>query len=300
MDIKKILKQCFGEETVEQFDEEVLKKFADILEESVTAKIDEAKKEMKDEILKESREEIFEEAVTATEAKTKEKIDAAVEQLDEEHTKMLESIVAELIELRQREVQQITEEFEETQLDEELVDVTSNFLDTYIEESVAQKTFDANKLERLEKIFGEAREIFMVSDDYIQSEVSVAMEEAKQEIDRLKKDNNDLLIEKVELNKKVKQNEAVTLLESNIEHLTEKEKVFVRNYFKKLGVDEISVEQINEAVEAYNEDNKSNKDDEDDDDYKTFLESKSTKSDGVPTNDPINNFISIVNKSKRI
>jgi len=300
MDIKKILKQCFGEETVEQFDEEVLKKFADILEESVTAKIDEAKKEMKDEILKESREEIFEEAVTATEAKTKEKIDAAVEQLDEEHTKMLESIVAELIDLRQREVQQITEEFEETQLDEELVDVTSNFLDTYIEESVAPKTFDANKLERLEKIFGEAREIFMVSDDYIQSEVSVAMEEAKQEIDRLKKDNNDLLIEKVELNKKVKQNEAVTLLESNIEHLTEKEKVFVRNYFKKLGVDEISVEQINEAVEAYNEDNKSNKDDEDDDDYKTFLESKSTKSDGVPTNDPINNFISIVNKSKRI
>jgi hypothetical protein len=190
-----------------------------------------------------------------------EKMKHALDVIDEDHTnkakQMIESIDSEHAEKLQKVIDTLTVK----RIDEGLVDQVSDYLDTYLAESIpAGKEIEFEKLHRLEKIFNEARELFSVTDDYVQSEVAEALQEAKTRMDEQEAEINSLMLEKIKLNKQLKANEAHDELESKIEHLTESEKSFVRSHLDGKDVDQISEQAVNEAVKAYEKMLKENRD----------------------------------------
>lgn len=295
MELNKKLKAILEEVDPKQelFTEDTLKKFGDIIEERAKEKSKELVDQEKEKIYNEAVETVdsdhsqkLEEAVEKLDKDHADKFQSAVQMIDEDHSKKFEEAMKKLDEDHADKMQNAVNKIKDEKLDEQLVDSVSDYLDTYLEETVPEQgVTDKIKLERLEEIFGHLRQVCAVTDDFAQGEFSEALQEAKVKMDEQQQEINKLMLERTKLSKQIKQGEANSTLESNIEHLSESEKSYVKRYFKDADADEISEKSINEAVDAYKEDmkRKSDRTNRGQNKYRKFInedKQKSNESDG--------------------
>lgn len=213
------------EKLVESIDDEHAKKL-----EKVLTKIDE------------SHTEKLEKLVESIDTDHTAKLEKLIESIDADHTKKLQEVI-------NTANKQITEA-KETKLNES-VDALSKYLDTYLEEVIpASKIADTVKLNRLEEAFSKMKEVLMINDDFVQTEIKEAIEDAKSIIDSKDSKINDLMVEKIELKSKIKQYEAEKLLENKTASFTPAKKAYIKKFFKDAEITEIS-ERLDEAVKAY-------------------------------------------------
>lgn len=186
-----------------------------------------------------------------------EKMEKLVEAIDTDHTAKMEKLIESIDEDHTAKLQEVIDtanklvsEAKETKLNES-VDALSKYLDTYLEEVIpASKIADTVKLTRLEETFNKMKEILVINDDFVQTEIKEAIEDAKQIIDNKDGKINELMVEKIELKQKVNKHEAEQLLESKLVKFAPAKKAYIKKFFKDADVKEIS-ERLDEAVKAY-------------------------------------------------
>jgi hypothetical protein len=143
---------------------------------------------------------------------------------------------------------------------EKLTDQVSDYLDAYLEEVKPQETLiDSSKMKRLEKMFEGIKEIMMVNDDYVQDEIKEAILDAKSIIEAKDKEINKLMLEKVQLGKKIKIDEAQQVLEEKISGSSPKLKAYLETTFKGASK-EIIEEKFDEAVTAFENEEQTRRD----------------------------------------
>jgi hypothetical protein len=179
-----------------------------------------------------------------------EKLQDVVESLDKDHTEKFEHAIATIDEDHTEKLQAI-KEYYENHHQTDLAEMVSDYLETYLEEVTPEdQLIDKIKLERLEKAFNSMREVLLFNDDYVRTEIAEAVEDAKNRMDEQQSTINELMMEKIELTKKIKKNEAENLLESKTKDMPSAEAAFIKKYFADADAKEIS-EKLDEAVAAY-------------------------------------------------
>lgn len=215
--------------------------------------IDSAKKLQKIVDIYEAKIENIDDEVTA-------KTEKLIEAIDSDSTAKLEKIVEAIDTDSTKKVEQIIEaiDTDTTSKTEKLIEKlqggtnavleenVSAFLDTYLEEKLPAETIvESVKMKKMTDALNEMKKILCVSDEYIQEEVKEAILEAKTELDAKDDKINELMEEKIELNKKQSLVEANSLLEGKTVGMDFKTKSYLEARFETS-----SVTEINEDFEA--------------------------------------------------
>ena len=175
-------------------------------------------------------------------AKT-EKMKLALKKVDESNTAKLELIV--------NECKKKIETLKTASVSDKIVEAVDGYIDEYIHEILpAPAVVNEAKLNRLEKMYNQMREIVMVNDDTFQTEIKEAILDAKKIIEEKETEIDGLMFEKIELKKKLNANEAAKLLENKTQSLTPRTKAYLETCFKDADVHEIE-ERFDEAVKAF-------------------------------------------------
>lgn len=217
-----------------------------------------------------------------------EKLQKLVEQIDEDHTAKLQKLVESIDEDHTAKLQLTLEAldtdhtaklekvkaFYESKYETMMVEKISEYLDTYLEECApAEAVVNTIKLNRLEEAVTAIKKVLVLSDDFVNSEISEAILEAKAEIDSRDKKINALMVEKIELTKKLKKDEAIKLLESKTSGMAPAKAAYVNKYFEGSTIDEISA-KLDEAVTAFEVDQRAKR-------SELMTEKHQTVSDGI-------------------
>lgn len=178
------------------------------------------------------------------------KLQKLVEKIDDDHsTKFQEAISA--IDSDHAKKLQMVIEYYENRFENAIVEKVSDYLDTYLEEVLPKKEeIDIARFHKMEESIRKIRETLLINDDFVWGEVGEAIKEAKEIIDQKDKEINKLMLEKVQLTKKMRLNEAAKLLESKTKDMPKTQKLFLENFFEDASVDEIT-QKFDEAVKAY-------------------------------------------------
>ena len=118
---------------------------------------------------------------------------------------------------------------------------------------VEEKAVNMAKVARYDEIFSEMRKLLVVSDEFVNSEIKEAVEDAKQQLDEKTDSINELMLEKIAMAKAIERLEAKSLLREETENMTAGEKAYITNFFENANVEEIN-SKLNEAVRAYDND----------------------------------------------
>ena len=183
----------------------------------------------------------------------RDKLQAVIEKIDDDHTNKFERAL-ELIDEDHTAKLQMVKEYYEMKYEDSLVEATDSFLETFLEEVAPEAdTVDSIKLARLEEMCSTMREMLMVNDDYVQTEIREAIEDAESQLNEKQETINELLSKQIELKDKIKEHEAAQLLESKTKDMKPAEAAFVKKYLKGATAEEIS-EKLDEAIKAYEAD----------------------------------------------
>jgi hypothetical protein len=173
-----------------------------------------------------------------------EKLEQVLEHIDADHTDKLQDIIDHY-------EAKLEEGVEAPEVDEALVENVSDYLDHFIEESVpAGNIVNEARLQKLETVISEMRKTLLVTDEYVETEIAEAVEDAKTQIDDKTEELNSALNENIELKKQIKTLEAQSLLESKVTGFTESKKLYITKLFEGSSANEIS-QKLDEAVKAY-------------------------------------------------
>lgn len=179
------------------------------------------------------------------------KVKQIVEAIDEDHTNKLKTLVESIDNDHSSKLQKIVEHFESKKINDQMVEAVSDYLDVYLEKVMPEKTLvNEAKLRRLERFHEQVREIAMVNDDFVQTEIREAVEDAASQIKGKEEEIDKLMLEKVELSNKIKKFEAKQLLSEKCKDLSPKLLAYVQTRFEDADSEEIE-EQFNEAVKAF-------------------------------------------------
>jgi len=186
-----------------------------------------------------------------------------VEYMDEDHAELLEKVLNKYDNEHTEKLQEVVDLYES----KENVDITenvSNYLDTYLETVKPESTMvNEERLNKLEQTFSQMKELLMVNEDYVQTEIKEAIIEAHEIIEEKEKEINKLMFEKIEANKKIKLTEATInekvekleseiLLENKIKGCSPKLQAYLELCFNDASKNEIEG-KFDEAVEAFKE-----------------------------------------------
>ncbi len=187
------------------------------------------------------------------------KLEQILDKIDEDHTAKLEQVVEAIDKDHTEKLEKVIETLQDKN-DEKLMEHISDYLDTYLNE-VKPKEVIVNeaKLKRFEKMFEGLKEILIVNDDVIQTEVKEAILDAKDIIESKDKEINRLMLEKVELTNKIKNEEAQQVLMNKLNGSSPKLKAYLETTFKNASKDIIE-EKFDEAVDAFEKDEQSRRD----------------------------------------
>ncbi len=183
------------------------------------------------------------------------KLEQVVEHLDEKHASMLEQVLAKIDEDHTAKMEAIFEAMENHK-DDGMVDKLSAYLKTYLEEvTPTAKLADNAKIDRLEKMFESMKQLLFVNDDYVQTEIKEALEDAKSQIDEANKKVDALMFEKVALSEKLEDKKAKAVLEAKLAKSPVKIRAHCEATFKGASAAEIE-EKFQTVVEAFEADEK--------------------------------------------
>jgi len=218
--------------------------------------------------IKEYKEKIFEEALESVDEKHialldkvvskidedhTESLNKVLSKIDEDHTELLEGVLSKIDEDHTVGLKKVVEKYENG-MQEELEGKVSDFLDVYIEDKLPEgKIVDTVRLEKLEEMFNEIKQIAVISEISMDEEIKEAVQDAKTIIEDKDSEINTLMIEKIELSKKLKRNEASNLLEDKCKNINPKMRAYIETRFKDADVEEIE-DTFEEAIAAFEED----------------------------------------------
>ena len=203
----------------------------------------------------------LEELVEAIDEDHAAKFQDALKRIDEDHAIMLKKVTDKIDEDHAQKLQKVIEHYEEMHAGSLTEDI-SNYLETYLEEVKPTETMvNEARLQKLEEMFNDMRKVLLVNEDYVQSEVKEAIVDAHNIIEEKEKEINRLMLEKVEMNQKIKLTEATisekvekletqNLLESKMKGCSPKLQAYLELCFENASKDEIE-EKFDEAVEAF-------------------------------------------------
>ena len=174
----------------------------------------------------------------AIDADRTEKLNQIEERIDTDHTAKLQNII----------------NMYESNYSDNLVEKVSDYLDVYLEEVLPEeKAVNMAKVSRYNDVFMEMRKLLVVTDEFVNSEIKEAVEDAKQQLDEKTDSINGLMLEKIAMTKTIERLEAKALLREKTENMTEGEKAYITKFFENSDVKEIH-SKLNEAVRAYDND----------------------------------------------
>ena len=207
--------------------------------------------------------------------------------LDEEATEKTQAIVEAIIEDHTEKLQTV-KEFYETKYEEQIVEKINDYLETYVEELIPEsQTIDYIRLQMLEETFNKAKKIFGATDEFMQGEVRVALDEAKEEMDKKDDKIENLIAEKVELSVRIKRYEAEKMLEEKTADMTDGEAAYVRKFLEGCDVEEIKT-RLDEAVAAYKADEEAERQEIIEEDISNEVEVPSMNNDETLINESVN------------
>jgi hypothetical protein len=180
-------------------------------------------------------------------------LEKVVKSIDEKHLGLLNQVIESIDEDHTSKLQMVVEKYEKGLL-EEVESKVSDFLDVYIEDKLPEDTIvDKIKLDKYENMMEEIKKAVMLSDIAMNEELKEAFLDGKEMLEDKDKEINQLMIEKIEINKKLKTIEAKHLLEDRCKNMTPKLAAYIETRFKDADKEEIE-EQFEEAIKAFNED----------------------------------------------
>jgi len=169
------------------------------------------------------------------------------ETIDHNHSKKLTALIEAIDEDHTNKIKYIANIFEE-----KAVNKVEDFINTYIEEAIpAQPHTDYAKLIRLEEAMNQLREVLVLNDDYVQTEVKEALEDANEQIEEKQSSIHQLMVENMELRKKIKKDEAVRLLESMTANMKPAMAHHIQQYFEDIDDPKVILERKEEAIKAF-------------------------------------------------
>ena len=109
------------------------------------------------------------------------KLNKIEEKIDADHTAKLQNII----------------NMYESNYSDNLVEKVSDYLDVYLEEVLPEeKAVNMAKVARYDDVFTEMRKLLVVTDEFVNSEIKEAVEDAKQQLDEKTDSINELMLEK--------------------------------------------------------------------------------------------------------
>jgi len=182
-----------------------------------------------------------------------EKLQNLVEAIDDDHTDKLQAMLEAIDADHVAKLKAVIKKYE-TETEDRIVEGVSDYLDTYIEESMpSNELADLAKLQRLEEAYTQIRKIVAVNDDFIQEEVKEAMIDAKIQLDEKQSKIDSLLAEKVQMRKEFRQFEAQQVLEEKTKDMPAKKRAYVRSFLKEATSSDEVLEMLVEAETAYDD-----------------------------------------------
>lgn len=241
---------------IEELDEQYSKK----LEELMEAVDEDHAKKLKDatDTLDEDHAKKLKELEDAIDEDHSKKMQDVIDSLDEDHTDKLEKIVKAMDEQYAQKLQEIADAYE-AKYETKMVEKLSDYLDTYLEECAPTNVIVDNvRLQKLEETVTQLKKVLHISEISLNDEVREAIIEAKSALDEKDKIINSLMTEKINLNKKFKQNEAKTLLEQKTKDMSPAKAAYINRFFNNASVEDIN-ERLDEASRAYEKDRKNSR-----------------------------------------
>jgi hypothetical protein len=178
-----------------------------------------------------------------------EELEKLKEDIDTEHTEKLEKVLEHLDTDATTKLTQVKEFYEST-YEDDIINSLSDFLDTYIEKHQPEAVVvESTKLDRLEKMFESMKELLVVNDEYVHTEIKEALEDGKSQLDEKDAKIDELMMEKIKLNKKIKKFEADKLLGEKTKNMDEIEKSYILTQFAESSVEEIE-NQIDKGIQV--------------------------------------------------
>lgn len=223
--------------------------------------------------INEENEKKIAEALEKQDAEHSEMLEKAVKTLDENHSKMLDTVVEALdtdhaakfqkaldhVDAdHTRKLRTVVEKYEnvisklrESVAAPKIVEAIDTFVDEYIREvAPPAKVVNEARLARLEKMYGQLREMVMVNDETFQTEIKEAVMDAKKIIDEKDAEIDKLMFDRIEMKKQISKIEAAKLLENKLKDVSPKMKAYLEVCFREADSAEIE-ERFDEAVKAY-------------------------------------------------
>jgi hypothetical protein len=196
-------------------------------------------------------------ALTELEERLDEEVTAKAKEMlehqDADHAKKFDLALEALDDDRAGKLQEVINYYENL-YEDKIVEKVNDYLEAFLEEALpTADAVDALELSRLQEAFETIKKICVVNDDYVQSEICEALEDAKTQVQEKQDKINELMQEKIELVKKIKEDEAGDLLESKTKDMKPAEAAYVCKFFEGATAEEIS-ERLDEAVEAFEKD----------------------------------------------
>ena len=173
------------------------------------------------------------------------KFQQAIEAIDEKHTAMLETVIEKYETLLKEEA---------TAHKEGMINDISDYLDVYLEKHIpTTQISEAVDNIKSKRTLDQIRDLVSISEEYIDNEVKEALLDGKKTIDSLKKELNEAMKAKVELNKKLNQTESAYLLEQKTQKLASATKAHVNKLLKNKSPEFIQ-ENFQYVVEMFEKD----------------------------------------------
>ena len=184
------------------------------------------------------------------------KVRRLVEAIDEDHSNKLKTVVESIDADHSKKLSRIVEHFKTPVADKKLVDGISDYLDVYLEKTLPKKKLvNEARLNKLEKFYRSIREMAMVNDKFVQTEIREAIEDASGQLSRKDAEIDRLMMEKAELTNRMKSIEARNLLSEKCQNLPPSLAAFLQTRFEGSTKEEIEG-KFNEAVEAFKKEEK--------------------------------------------
>ena len=162
------------------------------------------------------------------------KLQKLVEAIDFDHSQKLNKVLTKIDEDHTEKLQSIVEKYENTlneeakTFQERIVEEVSNYMDLYLEKTVPTNQInEAVENIKAQKLLNQIRQIVGINEDFVNGEIKEALVDGKKTIDSLKKELNEALEANTELNHKFNQAQSALLLEQKTKDLPESAKGYV-------------------------------------------------------------------------
>lgn len=227
---------------VEAFDDAVAARVQETLELEVASALQQ---------LDESHTAQLERLLEAIDTDHSNKLKKVIEHIDADHTAKLQQIIKE----NRRVLEEDAAEFKET-----LIEQLSNYLDLYIEDAIpADQLLEAVQNKQAARMIESIKQIVAVDDEYITHTIREAVEDGKQQIDKLKEELNSAVKQNIRLSQEAKKIKGDLLIERTTKDFSKEKREYVMRVLKNKDPEYIT-ENLDYVVKMFNREKQANRD----------------------------------------